>query len=724
MHNRAGLLAEGAAAFDAHQHARAEDLCHAVLMQQPGNPGALYLLGAIARRSGRLDLSVDCLQEALLARPKDAAVQQELGLAFQQLGQLNQAEAAFRAALNCDPNFQSALVNLGALLEETGRYEEALEICRRAELLAPDCPLTHYNLGNILRALACNDEAIAHFERAIALDPNFAKARWNLSIACLSAGNFERGWQEYEARETTGQAVFDDYSQPRWTGDDLRNKTLLIHAEQGIGDEILFASCYPDIIPRAKQTVLVCDPRLKTLFARSFPTTRVIGHRRRVDRKPPDLDAECDVQIPAGSVPQFVRPSTESFPNRKRFLVPDPVARREWLRRFEQLGPGPKIGMSWQAGGQPSERRRRTTPLELWRDVFAIPGVQFVNVQYGDAADDIAAAREQFGVTIHDWPHADRMAADPLVDLDAFAAKVAALDLVISVGNATVHMAGALGVTTWTILPLVPPGGGCSPASKACGIRACGCFGKRIAASGRTCSTRSTRNCRIGSKRGQCPTASSIVPRRSVADPRWSRGVRSASPPRTLARPCGCGPICRLFSIRRFANIARAKLAGRNNCARKSCNIRPDTSRPCVCRRRSRGKATARTMRFVCSRARWRPKTTIRNCNGNSAARYSRLGDSTRPRPVSSGRSPCGRNSPRRTTRSAGFTWRRTATKTRSPPFAAPPNCSPTIWRPTTILVWRWQNKADMPNRSPVSAAPRNWLRSRFWSLATLRKPH
>ena len=371
-------------------------------------------------------------------------------------GELARAEELCRAAVSQQPNDPSALHLLTAVLEAADRYDEALEICRRAESLAPNCPLTQYNLGNVLRAMAQNDEAIAHFQRAVALDPGFTKVRWNLSLACLSAGDFERGWPAYAAREATGQAVFDKYPHPLWAGESLHNKTLLIHAEQGIGDEVLFASCYADIIPRAKQTVLVCDPRLKALFARSFPTARVVGHRRRVDRKPPTLDLECDMQIPAGGLPQYVRPSVESFPQRKRFLLPDPVARREWLRRYEQLGPGPKIGISWEAGGQPSERRRRTARLELWRDLFALPGVHFINLQYGDAADELAAAREQYGATIHDWPHNDKLAADPLVDLDAFAAKVAALDLVISVGNVTVHLAGALGVNTWAILPLVP----------------------------------------------------------------------------------------------------------------------------------------------------------------------------------------------------------------------------------------------------------------------------
>ena len=141
----------------------------------------------------------------------------------------------------------------------------------------------------------------------------------------------------------------------------------------------------------------------------------------------------------------------ESFPQKKRFLFTDADKVADWRRRFAELGPGLKSGISWRAGGKAENARRRTTPIQLWRRLFAIPGVQFINLQYGDCAEDIAVAWSAFRTVIHDWPDADL-----LVDMDGFLAKVTALDLVISVGNATVHTAGALGVQAWTLLPLVP----------------------------------------------------------------------------------------------------------------------------------------------------------------------------------------------------------------------------------------------------------------------------
>src|SRR5262249_25622293 len=133
------------------------------------------------------------------------------------------------------------------------------------------------------------------------------------------------------------------------------------------------------------------------------------------------------------------------------FLKTDEGAVTLWRKRLSALGPGLKIGISWRAGGKPQERRKRMIPLDTWKDVLTTPGVHFVNLQYSDSSDEVAQIGKELGIKIHDWEE-----GDPLVDMDGFAAKIKALDLVISVGNATVHVAGAVGTPAWTLLPMVP----------------------------------------------------------------------------------------------------------------------------------------------------------------------------------------------------------------------------------------------------------------------------
>ena len=451
------LLSAAIERYDAGDLVAAERLCRSALADDAANLGRSRraathrLLGIIARKTSRLDESESYLREASELAPDDALCQFELGSTLLAKQDREGALACFRAAAEKNPTLSETVLNAGAILETLERYDEALPWQRRAVELRPRCHLSHFNLANSLRATGDVVDSIQHYRSAIEIAPNYARGHWNLAVALLTHGEFAEGWREHEWRDEAGEVPLDVYPYPRWQGESLAGKRLLVFAEQGIGDEVLFASCYPDLVAQAEQCVFVCDPRLAPLFKRSFPAATVHGYVRRADRRPLPLAEPIDLQTPAGSVPRWLRSDVSKFPRRDRFLAADEQQTAAWRQRFMALGGGIKVGLSWRAGGKPGERRKRTTGLEQWAELFAIPGVEWINLQYGDATDDLREARERLGVDIHDF--AD---GDPLVDMDAFAAKVSALDLVISVGNATVHLAGALGVCAWAMLPLVP----------------------------------------------------------------------------------------------------------------------------------------------------------------------------------------------------------------------------------------------------------------------------
>ncbi|HEV2971147.1 MAG TPA: tetratricopeptide repeat protein [Pirellulales bacterium] len=431
--------------------AAAEKIARDLLAAAPRNINALRLMGAITRKQGQLERSLEYFQEALRLNDQKGLLHFELGTAYTELQRSEEAFECYYKAVQLDPTLQPAYVNLSALMEQHERYEEAIEWAEKAIALKPDCGLSHYNLANAQRELGRLSDAIASYEKSRGLKPDHAKTHWNMGICHLLAGNFREGWRLFECRQEAQEVFFDRYPQPRWNGSSLADKTIVVHAEQGIGDEVLFASCFPDLVPLAKRCILVCDPRLERLLARSFPQAVVYTHLRRKDWSPPVLPEQIDVQIPAGSLPFFFRSAPGSFPRRDRFFAVDPQLLATWRKRLAAIGPGLKIGISWRAGGKRLESRKRTIPLDDWAKIFAIPGTQFVNLQYGDAGAEMAAARAKFGIEIHDWEE-----GDPLIDIDGFAAKIAALDLVISVGNATVHIAGAVGTPSWTLLPMVP----------------------------------------------------------------------------------------------------------------------------------------------------------------------------------------------------------------------------------------------------------------------------
>jgi tetratricopeptide (TPR) repeat protein len=431
--------------------AAAEQLGREMLAAAPQNINVLRLMGAVSRKQGRLEESLDYFRRAIALNNRKGLLHFELGTAYTELERSEEAYQSYLRAVQLDPSLQPACVNLSAIMEKHERYEEAIEWAKKAISLKSDCGLSYYNLANAQRELGQLDDAIESYAKALEFKPDRAKTLWNLGICHLLAGNFREGWPLFEQRQDAQEVFFDRYTHPRWDGSSLAGKTIVVHAEQGIGDEILFASCFPDLVPLAKRCIFVCDPRLEKLLARSFPQAGVYGHLRRKDWSPPAIPEPFDVQIPAGSLPLYFRTSPEAFPRRERFLDVAPSLLAMWREPLAALGPGLKIGISWRAGGKPAESRKRTIPLDQWAGIFAVPGTHFVNLQYGDASADIAAVKSQFGVEIHDWEE-----GDPLVDVDSFAAKIAALDLVISVGNATVHIAGAVGTTAWTLLPMVP----------------------------------------------------------------------------------------------------------------------------------------------------------------------------------------------------------------------------------------------------------------------------
>jgi tetratricopeptide (TPR) repeat protein len=437
--------------YDQGRKDEASAICHNVLATRSDDIDSLRMLGVIARDAKSFDTALEWFERGLSYAPADPILWFEIGTAHFQRANLDRAAEAYRRAVQLKPDFQEAALNLAAILEQKENFQEALHWARRAVQLRPTCATARYNLANNYRFLGQLQTAVGEYRESLRLDPNNPKAHWNLAHTYLLQGDFANAWPEHEWRQAAGEVFFDRCPQPRWDGSSLTGKTLLVHAEQGVGDEVLFASCYDELVAQAGHCIFVCDVRLKSLLARSFPQATVHGYQRRRDWAPLAVGVPVDWQIPAGSVPLYLRRTATDFPSRRSYLQADSQAVARWRARFAELGAGLKIGISWRAGGRPSERRRRTTGLAEWQDLFALPGAHWINLQYGDTTDDVLTVAREQGVPIHDFA-----AGDPLVDLDEFAAKISALDLVVSVGNATVHLAGALGVPAWAILPPVP----------------------------------------------------------------------------------------------------------------------------------------------------------------------------------------------------------------------------------------------------------------------------
>ena len=413
------------------------------------DPDVLGGLGKALAAVGRPDEAVARLRQARDIAPEDPAVLCNLGTALQAKGDVAEAEAAFEAAVALDPGFVEAHYNLGLARQDQGRLDEATAAYGRALEIDPAYIIAHVNLGKALLDLGKVDDAVSCLRRAIEAAPDHAEAHHNLSLALLLQGKLEEGWTEYEWRLRSEKGVrHRPFPQAPWTGEPVDAKTVLVWGEQGVGDEVMFASMVPDLVEAGAHVVLESDPRLVPLFRRSFAGIECIGKG-----DPPTAETRrdgIDFQSPGGNLGRWLRPNLESFPGRQSYLVAEEDRQGRLRENYLSDGESLLVGVAWVSKNKRIGAQKSMTLMEL-APLTGIPGVRFIDLQYGDTAEERRQFEDHTGVTVLHDEHVDQMS-----DLDAFAAQVAAMDLVISVSNTTVHMSGALGVPTWVMLNTVP----------------------------------------------------------------------------------------------------------------------------------------------------------------------------------------------------------------------------------------------------------------------------
>lgn len=454
--------------------------------EMPGSANLARLLssGAEHFRAGRYEEAAHEFEVAVNLCPQDAPSLINLGLAYRKLGRTVDAEDSFRLALAFRPDSAKAYLNLGAICIECGAYAEAEGFLRQALVLKPDYPEALSNLGyiefryldrleegepHLRHALAldptlidarCNlgallqeqgrtDEALAEYERALKEEPDCHEAKLNKALLLLSRGEFREGWCLYESRKLGSPHMNKPrYPFPEWDGH--APGTILIYGEQGLGDEIMFSSCIPDLIAKGRHFLLDCEPRLEKLFRRSFPGVRVLSGRQTAATTIgwPDDRSKADFQIASGSLPRLYRQSRESFPRHSGYLVADPRRVTYWRDRVRQLGPGLKVGFSWRGGTIHTRNKLRSLGITQLLPLLGLSGVQFVSLQYGDCQNELSSFSSSHGFVVNHWP-------DAVDDIDEAAALVCALDLTISVQTAVVHLCGALGRPVWAMVPAV-----------------------------------------------------------------------------------------------------------------------------------------------------------------------------------------------------------------------------------------------------------------------------
>jgi lipoprotein NlpI/ADP-heptose:LPS heptosyltransferase len=424
----------------------AEALYRHALKLKPNLTEVHVNLGNVLQARRDFDASIACYERALVLKPDSAEVYNNLGNALQEQGQMDAAIACYQRALVLKPDYAEVYYNLGNASRTENRLNDAVEFYHHALALKPDYPEAFYNLGNVRREQGDVDAALVQFAKALALRPDYAQAGFGESLAQLLQGNFSVGWDNFERR---WQSIDHDtpkreYSQPPWTGEKLASGSLLIWGEQGVGDEIMFAGLLPEVARTCNRCILDCTARLRPLFARSFPEIEVVSGCG------PGLHPELEIaaQLPSGSLPRLFRRTRSAFAaTTSPYLVADPVARASFRASYDD---GRRlIGIAWYTNNVKTGRFR-SIDLSHLAPLFAFDDSRWVSLQYG-RHDLLESQAAEAGAPIL----VDRT-VNQLADMDLFAAQIAAMDMVITIDNSTAHLAGALGVPAWVLLPFAP----------------------------------------------------------------------------------------------------------------------------------------------------------------------------------------------------------------------------------------------------------------------------
>lgn len=438
----------------------------------PGNPALYSQLGMALREAGRHDEAIGNFDRAIALQPDYAIAHNNrggtladlkrheeaiasferavavhpgyaeawynLGNSQADLRRLDAAIASFRRAIALAPDFVDAHNNLGVALAECNAHEDAIACYRQAIALEPQFADAYNNLGVALADLRRYDEAIAAYEQSIAIDPQYADAQWNLAICRLLLGDFARGWAGYEWRWQQEQvARFKrEYPQPLWRGNEaLAGKTVLLYAEQGLGDMLQFCRYASRVAALGAQVVLEAPPALQAVLSTLSGVAQVVAQGTTL----PPFDLHC----PVTSLPLAVHTTADTIPREVPYLDADPGRAAQWQARLGAKTK-PRVGIAWSGNLLPDPNRSMALADAL---ALVCEGIELISLQKEVRAADagLLAASNTL-----------RHYGDSLRDFADTAALVEAMDLVISIDTSVAHLAGAMGKPLWVMLPYNP----------------------------------------------------------------------------------------------------------------------------------------------------------------------------------------------------------------------------------------------------------------------------
>lgn len=400
---------------------------------------ALFQQARQLHQAGRLAEAIELYNRLIAATPGSAMAHLSLGVALRATGRSEAAAVCHRRSIAIQPDNAVAHSNLGNALKDLGRFEEAIACHDQSLKLAPGVAETYYNKGVAQKAAGMLREALATFEEAIRCKADHWEAHWDRALLLLHLGDLEKGWPAYEARWKLPHHRSPNYAQPRWTGQSLAGKSLLLYPEQGFGDTIQMLRFLPSLAATGGRIITQIQPELLRLARFSFPNLEFVARGETL----PHFDLQC----PLMSLPGVFQLQLAQLPGEIPYLKPPPAAGEKFRPLMQRAGKALKVGVIWSGSVTFASNHLRAVTFSRFLPLMELPGIHFFSLQMGPTRQQLLDSGIAGLVTD----------LTPLIeDFADTAAAIEQLDLVLMTDSSVAHLTGALGKPVWDLLPHVP----------------------------------------------------------------------------------------------------------------------------------------------------------------------------------------------------------------------------------------------------------------------------
>lgn len=401
-------------------------------------PAELFQKASETLADGKYQEALELFRVLLPLAPREAGLLANMGVALRKLDKYEAALAFTRRALELQPENPSFMTNAGNCLVALDRQDEALAYHERAAKLSPGDFNIRLNYAFALREFLFLEQALEQINIACSMRPEHNEAAWERGIILRSMGRFEEGWKDFEARWKRNHKKEPVYGAPKWDGQDVAGKTILVSEEQGYGDTILCARYIPLLKAQGARVLLGCRPALHRLF-KELP-----GVDRIVEAGP--LGERFDYHIPIMSLPRIFNTGLSNVPTMPPLSVSSPLP--EKAEELLKMGEGRfRVGIVWSGNPAFQENRKRAVSIDRFLPLAQIKNVQLFSLQKGAGEEQLAQSGAEGLIP----------ELGPLMrDFADTAATISKLDLIIMTDSSVAHLAGSAGITVWNLLHYRP----------------------------------------------------------------------------------------------------------------------------------------------------------------------------------------------------------------------------------------------------------------------------